>query len=124
MIGTLSVMYGVIMTAFTNSFGYSIVTAVTAFYLALFFLHFAPISTFSDSTGGFYRLLRSVMWPMGSVTFSEVLLADALTSISKVLKDFGTYLVVLYATMQGRNIIDYHDNAMLLVAIFASIPFM
>jgi len=123
-VGLLGVIYAAVMTLLANSFGYSIVAGVTAFYLSVFILHFVPINMGTDSRSSFYRLFRSVLWPTGIVTFPEVLLADALTSVSKVLKDFGTYLVVLYATMQGRNIIDYHDNAMILVAVFASIPFM
>jgi hypothetical protein len=59
-----------------------------------------------------------------SVLLSQVLLADALTSISKVLKDFGTYLVVMYAMSQGRNVIEFHDSAMVVVAMFASLPFL
>lgn len=42
----------------------------------------------------------------------------------QVLKDLGTYLVVLLAALQGRSIIDLHDRAMILVAILASLPYM
>ena len=119
----LLALYAVVMTLLSNSMGYSIVTGVTIFYLLVVIVHFLPISTGADSRSSFYRLLRSVCLPMGVVTFPEVLMADALTSISKVLKDFGTYLVVIYASVQGRDIIEYHNHAMILVACLASLPF-
>lgn len=120
----LATVCTVIMTTFSNSFGYPIASSMTFFYLIVVLLNFLPISTGMDSRISFYRLFRSVLWPSGVITFPEVLLADALTSISKVLKDFGTYFVVAYATYKGKNIIEFHDYAMVLVAILASTPFM
>jgi hypothetical protein len=68
-------------------------------------------------------LLYLVFFPNGTVTFPEVLLADALTSMSKVLKDFGVTLIVIYSKITGTDIIALHDVGMIIVAIFASIPF-
>ncbi len=120
----LLALYAAIMTFFSTSLGYSIATGVTFFYLLVILMHFMPITAGADSRSSFYRLFRAVLLPSGIVSFPEVLLADALTSISKALKDFGTYLVVLYAAMQGKNSIDYHDRAMIVVAVLASLPFL
>lgn len=85
--------------------------------------HFVPWSFGQDHQYSFYRLLRTVIFPGHTVTFPEVLLADALCSVSKVLKDFGTTVVVIYAALQQKDIIVFHDSAMIIVALFASIPF-
>ncbi|RYH27873.1 hypothetical protein EON65_12890 [archaeon] len=123
MVVLLLALYAAVMTLLSNSVGYTIVTGVTIFYLLVVLVHILPIQTGADSRSTFYRLLRSVLLPMGIVTFPEVLMADALTSISKVLKDFGTYLVVVYASFQGQDVIEYHNHAMILVAVLASLPF-
>eukprot|EP01031_Cornospumella_fuschlensis_P037959 gene37959-46116_t len=117
MVVFLLALYAAVMTLLSNSLGYTIVTGVTIFYLLVVLVHILPIQTGADSRITFYRLLRSVLLPMGIVTFPEVLMADALTSISKVLKDFGTYLVVVYASFQGKDVIEYHNHAMILVAV-------
>ena len=57
------------------------------------------------------------------VPFVEILLADALCSLSKVFKDAGTTIIVIYAFLTGTNITDYHYSGMVLVALLASLPF-
>lgn len=76
-----------------------------------------------DNQTTFYKLLKVVFSPHNTITFPEVLLADALCSISKLLKDFGTTAVTVYAYFRRENIIVYHDSAMILVALLASLPF-
>lgn len=120
----LLAVYAVVMTFLSNSLGFSIVSGVTAFYLSIAFLHFMPFSLGVDGRIGFFRLLRAVLWPSAAPAFPEVLLADALTSLSKVLKDLGTYFVVLYATLKGIPVIDCHDSAMIFLAFLASLPFL
>lgn len=71
----------------------------------------------------FNRLLKTVFLPGAVITFPEVLLADALCSVSKVFKDFGTTLVAIYAAFAHHNILEYHNSAMILVALLASLPF-
>ena len=58
------------------------------------------------------------------VPFVEILLADALCSLSKIFKDIGTTIVVLYAFLTGTAVTDYHYHGMLLIAVLASFPFM
>ena len=120
--GFLIASYAFIITIFTDSLGLTIETALLAFYVFYLGAHFLPILQ-SPDRNGFYRILKLVFLPGNSITFPEVLLADALTSMSKVLKDLGTSFVVIFAQTQGKVSIDYHDNAMYLVAIVASLPF-
>jgi len=72
----------------------------------------------------FLDLLHLVFAPNPHhISFSEILLADALCSLSKVFKDVGIYLVALYSHMAYTPTVEAHDGAMLLVAMLASIPF-
>lgn len=76
----LLVLYSLIMTVCTHG-GYPIALGVSAFYLMVGLMHCLPYG--QEARSAFYRLLRGVLWPT-TVSFPEVLLADALTSISKV----------------------------------------
>lgn len=58
------------------------------------------------------------------VPFEEILLADALCSLSKIFKDIGTTIIVLYAFLTDTAVTDYHYHGMILIAILASFPFM
>jgi hypothetical protein len=68
--------------------------------------------------------MRQIICPGAVISFPEILVADALTSVSKIMKDIGVTMVVFYAhVMQGESPVMYHDHAMLLIAILASVPF-
>ena len=58
------------------------------------------------------------------IPFCEVLLADALCSLAKVVKDLGTTIVALYAYLVGAEVTGYHYPGMVVVALLASVPFM
>jgi hypothetical protein len=130
------ILYSLDITLLSNTLGWSLEQSIASFYcifIAFYFLVPLPSFLSISSPGGgnngdenkssFNRLLKLVLFPGPTVSFSEVLLADALTSISKLLKDFGTTLVAIYATLMNENILDFHDNAMILVAVLASLPF-
>jgi hypothetical protein len=68
------------------------------------------------------KVLRNVFFPGNSISFSEIMLADALTSLSKVFKDVGVTVIAMYAHMQGTAVVEYHEQGMLLVALLASLP--
>jgi hypothetical protein len=121
--GVLLTSYAVIVTLISNSLGWTIEHGLLGFYLFFFLAHFFPLLQSSDRTG-FYRIFRLVLMPSSTVSFPEVLLADALTSLSKVFKDFGTTTIAIYAQFMGANVIDYHDNAMIIVTLLASFPFV
>lgn len=121
--GILIALYSIIMTVSISGFGFSIETGIMFFYTTLFAAHFLPWSFGAEHQRAFYRLFRMVLLPGHTITFPEVLLADALCSVSKLLKDFGTTAVVIYAAFQRQDVIVYHDSAMIIVALFASIPF-
>ena len=134
------IFYAVNMTFFTSGLGWTIEHGITWFYIIAVLVYILPyIYTISNPKAGtstsiyptfmeehkttFNRLLRTVFFPGSTITFPEVLLADAMTSVSKVLKDFGTTLVAVYAIITRKNVIDLHDSAMILVALLASLPF-
>lgn len=73
----------------------------------------------------FFRIMKQIFVPGAVITFPEILVADALTSVSKIMKDVGVTIVVFYAhVMQGESPVVYHDHAMLLIAVLASLPFL
>ena len=63
-----------------------------------------------------------MLFPGNSISFPEIVFADALTSMSKVFKDVGVTLVALYAHLQTEPLVLYHEQGMLLVALLASVP--
>ena len=77
---------------------------------------------FLEHRASFLRLLRLIAFPGDSISFPEILLTDALTSLSKVFKDVGVTLVAIYAQSQGQPMVLYHEQGMLLVALLASLP--
>jgi hypothetical protein len=119
----LATLYAAHMTIFSTSMGLTIETAVGMFYLLIGVILFIPRLPFAESMNHIWRLMRLCFLPGGSVSFSEVLLADALTSMSKVFKDMGTTLVAVYCYMNSENILDYHNHAMILIALLASLPY-
>ncbi len=74
----------------------------------------------------FFRIMKQIFFPGSVITFPEVLVADALCSMSKPLKDFGLTLLLFYAqtARNGENPVVYHDIGMILIACLASLPFM
>ena len=87
------------------------------------------VITFASAWNSFLRyrkgglkVLRNVFFPGNSVSFSEIMLADALTSLSKVFKDVGVTIVAVFARTQGVAVVEYHEQGMLLVACLASLP--
>lgn len=99
-------------------------SSILLFYAAVVFLSFSPCIPSKDTWYSFLRLLKQVCIPSGYVTFPEVLLADALTSLSKVFKDVGVTIIAIYARQTGTTLVSHHNNGMLFVALLASLPFM
>lgn len=120
----LGTVYAFGMTVFSNTLGLTIESALTIFYLFIIFIHMIPSLPGVENRSSFFRLVKLVFFPLNTITFSEVLLADAFCSLSKVLKDFGVMLVAVYSYFNGTDILMHHDNAMMLVALLASLPFM
>lgn len=80
----LAAVYATTITLF-STLGLAVETGVLIFYAILLLAHTLPAAIPGQETkASFYRLLRSVFFPGSSVTFPEVLLADALCSLSKV----------------------------------------
>ena len=75
-----------------------------------------------EQRASFLRLLKTVLFPGTSISFPEIVLADALTSLSKVFKDVGVTFVAVYAYTQAEPVVVYHEQGMLLVALMASMP--
>lgn len=117
------VLYSIDITALSNGLGWTIEQSIAAFYLLSLIVYFTPIFPGDECRISFNRLLRVVFWPGATISFPEVLLADALCSVSKVLKDFGTTIVAIYAAFSNQNILEFHNSAMILVALLASLPF-
>lgn len=116
-----TILYVSCITIVINLFKQPVELGITIFYILLFFSFLTPI--WGEIKLSLFRLLRTVIFPSSVITFPEVILADALTSLSKVLKDFGTTIVVIYSYSQGSSPIDYHTQAMLFVAFLTSLPF-
>lgn len=121
--GTLAITYAINMTLFSNMMGLSVELGVSLFYALLLVLVMIPGVPGQDKMSSFYRLCKQVLFPHGSVTFPEVLLADAFCSLSKIFKDIGVTMIAIYAQASGKDIVSLHDTGMILVAILASAPF-
>ena len=119
----LFILYALIMNIVSHWGGYSVEIGISVFYSTVLLLAVLPNLPGHENRAHFYRLLRVVVFPGSSITFPEVLLADALTSVSKVLKDLGVTAVALYAFSTGQSLVGLHDEAMIIVAVLASLPF-
>ena len=119
----LTLLYALSMTVFSTTLGLTIETGISIFYLLLTSVLCIPRIPFADSLNTVFRLLRLSFIPGSTVTFPEVLIADALTSMSKVLKDFGVTLISVYCYVNGTSIVDYHNQSMILIALLASLPY-
>ena len=103
--------------------GMTVESGVTIFYLLLCVLLITPSIYGQEVRGSFFRLLRLVFFPSNSITFPEVLLADAMTSMSKIFKDLGVTFVAIYSQYYNGKIWEYHEIGMILIALLASLPF-
>lgn len=119
----LTVLYALSMTIFSNALGLAIETGIASFYFLLLIFYLFPTLPGKESRSNFFRLVRMGFFPCGSVSFSEILVVDALTSLSKVFKDVGVTIVAVAASFKGINILDYHNHAMIMIAILATLPF-
>jgi len=68
----------------SSAIGLPFASEVAIYYCVLIVLYFIPGIPGSETRNSFFRLVRLIFFPAGSVSFPEVLLADAFTSISKV----------------------------------------
>ena len=121
----LAITYAVTITLFSNVLGLTVEAGVTIFYVLLILSQtLLPANLPGQETkASFYRLLRTVFFPGSTISFSEVLLADALCSLSKVFKDYGVTIIAIYANISGASVVDLHEEGMLLCALLASLPF-
>ena len=122
--GTILIFsYSLLMTILSNMLGISVENSITIFYLIVFIISFLPGIPGNENRLAFYRLLKLCFIPSNTISFAEVLLADALTSLSKIFKDIGVTIVVIYSKVCGVEVVNMHNNGMLLVALLASLPF-
>jgi hypothetical protein len=116
-------LYGFNMVSVCQYMGISVEYGVLTFY-GFAVLSFAPFVPGHDSRLHFFRVLKQILFPGAKVTFPEVMAADALCSLSKIFKDLGITMVILYSEMYGGAAsVTYHNQAMILVAMLASIPY-
>ena len=120
----LAALYGLSMTLTCNLAGFGIEVGVGVFYIIITFAYLISAFPGQDSLYHFFSVTKQVFVPGNAITFPEVLLADAMTSLSKVFKDFGVTLVVIYSRLNGSLPVMSHDSGMLLIAVLASLPFL
>jgi hypothetical protein len=119
----LAMLYTFNMTSLCQFFDMEAEYGVVTFY-AFALLSCAPFLPGHESRMYFFRILKQIAFPGAKVTFPEIMVADALCSLSKIFKDLGITVVVLYAgVFGGGQSVSYHNQAMILVAFLASIPF-
>jgi hypothetical protein len=111
------------MAILTNYLAMSVESSLMVFYIFSTAFVCLPVLPGQDVRASFFRLLVQVLFPVTSVSFAEVILADVSCSLSKVFKDFGIFLIVIYARVTKTHIIEHHDSGMMLVAVLASLPF-
>jgi len=122
--GTILIFsYSLIMTTLSNMLGISVENSITIFYIILFIILLLPGIPGNENRIAFYRLMKLCFIPSNTISFSEVLLADALTSLSKIFKDIGVTIVVIYSKICDIEVVNMHNNGMILVALLASLPF-
>lgn len=119
----LGFIYSVLIISLVIGFSFSIEMSLLSYYLLMFIMVMVPHLPGQDVRSSLFRLLYQVFFPMNSVSFAEVVLADVLTSLSKVFKDIGFTIIIIYAKLTNSNIIDHHDSGMILIAVLASLPF-
>ena len=119
----LGFIYGVIIISFVVIFSFSLEMSLLSYYLLMLMIMMIPNLPGQDVRSSLFRLLYQVFFPHTSVSFAEVVLADVLTSLSKVFKDIGFTIMMIYAKITDTNIIDHHESGMILIALLASLPF-
>ena len=121
----LFMIYALIMTFVSTLLNLSIESGILIFYISLLGLFILPTNFIpeNESKTHFMKLCKLIFFPATSIHFTEVLFADALTSLSKVCKDFCITLISFYAYFTNTDIVSYHYVGMILVALFASFPF-
>lgn len=77
----------------------------------------------NENKNSFMRLLRMIFIPNNMISFPEIVLADAMTSMSKVFKDVGITIIAIYSSVTNTPIITYHNEGMILIALLAALPF-
>jgi hypothetical protein len=120
----LAITYGLSMTLTCNLAGFGIEVGVGVFYVLITIAYFVLAFPGQESLHHFFSVTKQVFVPGSTISFPEVLLADAFTSLSKVFKDFGVTLVVIYSRLNGSLPVMSHDSGMLLIAVLASLPFL
>lgn len=116
-------LYLIIMSSTSSYMELSVEIGVLIFYALSLVSVSVPGVPGQDGRASFFRLFYQVFFPFTSVSFAEVVLADVFTSLSKVFKDIATTLIVLYAMATKTEVVDHHDSGMILIAVFASLPF-
>ena len=80
------------MGIFTHALGLSVELGISIFYIMTIAFLLTPLAPGHENRSSFLRLLKIVFYPSVSITFPEILLADALTSMSKVFKVICTFI--------------------------------
>ncbi len=117
-------IYAIVITTSSKMGSFGVTVSMAVFYGVTMLLAILPCASCGEYRGYCTRLLQAVFWPKGSVSFAEILFADALCSLSKVFKDVGVTVVAIYAMYRQTDVVEYHDSAMIFIAILASLPFL
>ena len=120
----LATTYALSMTLICNLAGFGIEIGVGIFYLLVTTTYLFSSFPGQESMVHFFSVMKLVFIPSNTISFPEILLADALTSLSKVFKDFGVTVVIIYSRLNSTEAVLSHDSGMLLVAVLASLPFL
>jgi len=118
-----ALLYAFNMVSICQFMGIGVEYGVLTFY-AFTLLSFVPCFPGHDSRMYFFQVMKLIIFPGNKISFPEIMVADALCSLSKIFKDLGITMVILYSGVYGgTEILTYHNQAMILVALLASIPF-
>lgn len=118
----LLTVYTINMSFMTTILGGSVEVGISLFYVLLGLLAILPLPGY-ETRSIFFRLVKIVFFPGNNITFPEVLLADALTSISKLFKDLCVTAFVVFCHFANDNIIHYHDIGIVSIALLSSLPY-
>lgn len=112
------------MSITLHIFAISVEYALALFYLSCITFLMFPYCPGSENYNFILRLFRNSFVPGTLISFPEILFADILTSLSKVMRDFGMTLIVLYTRVIGADMVAFHDFGILILALLSSIPFV
>lgn len=118
----LLTVYTINMSFISTILGGSVEAGISMFYILLGLLAILPLPGY-ETRLIFFRLVKVVFFPGSSITFPEVLLADALTSMSKLFKDLCVTAFVIYCYFANDSIIHYHDIGIVSIALLSSLPY-